>query len=421
MRPIKYRIVILNMSRLPLSRLRMRKQTLLLLATLAAIPAFAQSDDDKPAAQPVENLYFSTDEYVAIPKYTFSYGYRALSGSKASFGGSAIVQSLSNNIGDLGLTTETRVYNDGSVGLDTRKDGNGRDLPSDGTTNNWAYRFSSQEALDGYIQFHSYSATVIDDAPYRENMGNSYGLEVVVSRDLPKLGRRVLWNITGGVSLNDIRQGLTTNVGARVTTTTDSFYLNGAAAPGASYATPSSETVSLVGSDGGSTDYTSTVATTTNISAQPDDRLTVVQDNVEGVLSNRYKIKGSYYTFRLGTTFIFPVTAKFRVSVGLGGLLIYAGTNYSVDSEFQATEELTTITKSDTSYDTAVRPGYYLDANLEYWISERSGLFAGAIFQSSGSYTQRVVNEEVGSEADYSSRVDLSAQSGMRLGMNVRF
>jgi hypothetical protein len=436
MRAKKYRIVLGNMSRLPLSCPRMRKQSLLLLAALVAAPLFAQ-DDEKKAPAPVENLYFATDEYIAIPKYTFSYGYRALSGSKATFGGSSrVFNSLATAFTTSVVNSTTpvaRIYDDGTVGLDTRSDGAGRPMASDGTTNNWIYEHASQVS-GGFVNFNSYTAQVLE-SPAIESMGNTYGLEVTVSRDLPKLGRRILWNVSGGISLNDIRQHLFRYEQAKIETRTDSYYLDGQSAGTPGTAHPAVTTVTVIGPDGTPTTITTSVNDSTTIpnkpttsnNARPTEEnagtapAATTTDPFVATVKNHYKIKGAYYTLRVGPTFIIPVTAKFRFSLGVGAALVYAGTTYTVDSEFTPTKDETPITRTDSGYDKKALPGYYLDANLEYWITERTGLYAGAIFQSTGSYKQNITSEDTLAEVNYSTNVDLTTQTGMRLGMNIRF
>ena len=423
MRPEKYRMVLGNMSRLPLSCPRMRKQSLLLLATLVvAAPLFAE-DDEKKAPQPVENLYFATDEYIAIPKYTFSYGYRALSGSKATFSGTSRIYNTAATLFDLSTTkfteasmTTARIYDDGSVGVDTRSDGTGRPLVSDGTTNTWTYEHASQVA-DGLLNFHSYSADVVDSGGREKALNNTYGLEVNVSHDMVKLGRRLLWTLGAGISLNDINQKMSSSEAAVVTTRISTYDLNGYAPSDPGTSNPSTKTITMVGPDGVLSGNTTTPNTTAFIGQNP---VQVVTTTTTGTVTNFYKLKGAYYTIRFGPTFIVPVTAKFRFSLGVGAALVYTGTEYTVETEFLPTSEESIISKKDAAYEKNLLPGYYLDANLEYWLTERTGLYAGGIFQSSSSYNQQILVDGI-NLTNYSTRVDLSTQTGFRCGMNYRF
>jgi hypothetical protein len=74
---------------------------------------------------------------------------------------------------------------------------------------------------------------------------------------------------------------------------------------------------------------------------------------------------------------------------------------------------------SDTSSSEAYKllPGYYADATVQFDLTERAGFYAGAVFQSAGSYTQNVDTEN----ANYSTKIDLANQNGVRAGLSIRF
>jgi hypothetical protein len=54
---------------------------------------------------------------------------------------------------------------------------------------------------------------------------------------------------------------------------------------------------------------------------------------------------------------------------------------------------------------------------MQFDLTDRAGFYAGAVFQSTGSYNQKVDSEN----AHYVSKIDLSNQSGLRAGLSVRF
>jgi hypothetical protein len=54
---------------------------------------------------------------------------------------------------------------------------------------------------------------------------------------------------------------------------------------------------------------------------------------------------------------------------------------------------------------------------VQFDLTERTGFYAGAVFQSSGSYTQTVDS----ANAHYSTKIDLANQSGVRAGLSIRF
>jgi hypothetical protein len=390
------------MSLLSLSRppsYRMKRTSLLVFALFGLVALRAQDESDHPTAPPPENLTFLTDEYIYIPKYRFSLGIRGLSGSKTSFSGRGAITSTADYIGDTTSTNYSRAYHDGTVSVDTRTittdDGNGTSISvpiaPDGMTNNWSYIDATQITAAGNVAMHSYSADMVDSGSRSKATDNAYGVELSVARDMGKIAGRFEWNLSGGFSFNDLKADLTSTVPANITTTTDSYSLNGAPAP-------------AVGT-------TPTIL----ITSSPLSRTTTVTTDSTSV-TNLWKLKGAYYTFRAGPTVFLPITSHLRASISVGAALVYSGTDYSVTQTFQ-TPLGDPIVETMDSTSVHFLPGYYADANIEYSISDTAGFYAGAVYQSTGSFTQEVKTDA----ADFFSKVDLSNLSGLRAGMNIKF
>ncbi|MFA5262739.1 MAG: hypothetical protein WC378_02870 [Opitutaceae bacterium] len=399
----------------------MRKITLLLFTVLSALIARAgfmsgAGDDDHPAQAPVVNLSFATEEFIYVPIYTTSMGFRMLSGAKASFSGTSTIKSPSVDIGSPTGVYVLRTYADGSVGLDTRTDSNGVYIASaDGLTPTFQYNLpASQESVNGYLAFHVNEAKVDDSTPRVKDPGSMAGFEVTVSRDLPNwLGKRVLLKVTAGFALNDIKSQVITDVPATISRTTDLYSLNGSLPPGTGYSGSTSGSITITNPDG-STSYLATNSATL-ISAQPNSRTTA--DTISNTaVTNTYKVKGGYFTARLGPTFVFPFSEKFRASLSLGFLALYSATKFDVDEEFRTDDQLP-MTQSASDVEKKVLPGYYVDANLEYWVTEKTGFYAGAAYQGGGTYTQVISTEDI----KYTTKIDLKSLSGVRAGMNIRF
>jgi hypothetical protein len=390
----------------------------------------AQEENEHQSAPPPENLTFLTDEYIYIPKYKFSFGMRALSGSKTSFSGWGSIASTLENPGLATATGLARTYHDGSVGLDTRTlsndDGNGGStsvpIAPDGKTANWTYLDASQVTPTGNIAMHSYSADMIDTGPRTKDTDNAYGFEVTVARDMGKLGKWFEWNLEAGFSLNDLKAALQSAVPSNVTTRTDQFSLYGATAPAAPFtgsATATSQTMvdasgnPVLNSDG--TAKTISPETITLLASDPQSSNTqTVTDTTS--LTNSWKLKGAYFTFRAGPTLLFPVTQHLRASVSAGAALVFSGTTYTVTQSFQpVTGDPITQTVSDSS--NHFLPGFYADANVEYWITDTAGFYAGAVYQNTGEFKQTVKTDT----ADFSTKVDMSSLGGLRAGMNIKF
>jgi vacuolar-type H+-ATPase catalytic subunit A/Vma1 len=102
--------------------------------------------------------------------------------------------------------------------------------------------------------------------------------------------------------------------------------------------------------------------------------------------------------------------------LSLGAAVVYAGSTYSVSQSF-APDTGAEISDSSENTTSKLLPGFYADASLQFDLTERAGFYAGAVLQSTGAYTQNVNT----TAAQYSSRIDLANQSGMRGGMTIRF
>jgi hypothetical protein len=399
--------------------------------------AFAQEEERR--APPVEIPDFSNlDEYIYEPKSVVTLGFRYLKGAKMSFFGKGTVPSPE----DPGLASGAnllRSYHDGRVQPDARTvarlDSSGNPvidpqnntavfdaIAPDGKTNTWNYTDASQLATLGYVRFSSYSADVSDTAKREKQSTATAGMDLAVSRDMGKLlGSRIAWNLTAGMSVNDLAANKNDFVRANLTTVSDYYSLFGRTPPDAPYSSPSSATENVVDAGGNATlgldgvAQTISVDTSVLLGNEPAGRTTATETNDTSV-QNRWKVKGSYFTFRAGPTVWVPFTSRLRASVSVGAAVVYSGTSYTVTQSLQpALGAEITDTSSSEAY--KLLPGYFADATVQFDITERTGIYAGAVFQSAGSYTQTADT----ANSHYSTKIDLSNQSGVRAGMSIRF
>ncbi|MEO6243838.1 MAG: hypothetical protein ABIQ12_00265 [Opitutaceae bacterium] len=411
---------------------------LALLALVSSVE-FVHAQDEERRAAPVEIPDFSNlDEYFYEPKSTVRFGFRQLSGAKTSFAGRGSLLAP-ETLGPLSGANLDRAYHDGAVRPDARAaarlDSGGNPIidpqtnsqvfdsvAPDGKTNTWTYLDASQLSLPGYVAFHNYSAEITDTALRQKESGSSAGMDITVSRDMGKLwGGRLPWNLTAGMSINDISANTNDYVLARRTTITDYFSLFGVTPGDAPYSSPSSTTTSVVDASGspvlnddGST-RTVTTDTSVLLGNELAGRTTTFADDSTSV-SNRWKVKGAYYTFRVGPTVWIPITTRLRASVSLGAALVYSGSSYTVTQTFE-TPIGAEISDTFTNAAYKILPGYYADATVQFDLTERAGFYAGAVFQSAGSYTQNIDN----TTAHYSTKIDLANQNGVRAGLSIRF
>lgn len=392
--------------------LRLALATVPLFAGLAALHA----QEGQGGQQDEIITDFGIDEYIYQPKYTLRIGARQLSGTKSSFAGRGIVKSTVP-LADISTPNLTRYYHDGSVFADTRTiidtDGITTPITPDGFTNSWSFNFDGQLAPDGNLAFHGYAADIADPGQRQKNANSSYGVEVVVSRDMGKLGKtqKFAWTLFAGLSLNEINSSRTEDLASKITTTTDYYTLNGQLPPTAPYLGPTSGATSIVNPDGSVS--TVTIDTTTLLGSKPLGRVVTVTD---GIVFNRWKVKGAFFTFRAGPSLSYSITEKLRATVSAGAALVFVGSTYTVNQIYTPDVGADVVSTVDDSTEKLL-PGYYADATIEYDFTERAGAYAGALYQSTGNYSQTAY----GPDASYTTNVDLASLQGFRLGMNIRF
>ena len=416
--------------------MKLLRLTFFTVATTACV-VFAQ--DEERRAPPVEIPDFSNlDEYIYEPKSTVVMGFRYISGAKTSFFGQGKVPSP-EILGALSGANLQRLYHNGGVQPDgrvvARLDAAGNaildpqgsaaafdPIAPDGRTNTWNYSDVSQLSTNGYVRFDNYSAEVIDTGTRKAASPSSAGMDIAMSRDMGKIfGGRLPWTLTAGMSINDIAANINEPVRARITTVSDYFSLFGQVVPDAPYSSPSSSTTSLLDASGnplinedGSAGSV-TIDTSVFLGNEPAGRTSSIATDTTSV-NNRWKLKGAYYTFRVGPTLLIPFTTRFRATVSAGAAVVYSGSKYTVTQTFDAPMGAD-ITDTSTNSANKLLPGFYADASLQFDLTDRSGFYAGAVMQSAGSYTQSIDT----ANAHYSTKIDLANQSGLRAGMSIRF
>ena len=409
------------------------------LFALAATLGVAFAQDEERRAPPIEIPDFSNlDEYIYEPKSVVTLGFRYITGAKMSFFGSGKIPPPE----DPGLAIGgnlSRAYHDGRVQPDARTvarlDGSGNPIidpqsntavfdpiAPDGKTNTWNYTDASQLSLPGFVRFSSYAADIVDTTTREKKANSSAGMDLAVSRDMGKiLGGRIAWNLTAGMSINDLSANKNDFVRASLTTVSDYYSLFGRTPPDAPYSSPSTATENVVDAGGNAAlgldgvAQTISVDTSVLLGDEPAGRTTTSATNDTSV-QNRWKLKGAYYTFRAGPTVWVPFTSRLRASLSVGAAVVYSGTSYSVTQSLQP-DVGAEITDTSSSEAYKLLPGYFADASVQFDLTERTGLYAGAVFQSASSYTQTVDT----TNSHYATKIDLSNQSGVRAGMSIRF
>ncbi len=394
-----------------------------------------EDDDQKQDQQqkaPEEIPDFSNlNEYVYQPKTTLNLGYRNMSGVKATFRGNGIIPIPdTDQLVDPTQVNVGRTYHDGAVGPDGRSlainNGDGTNTAilaaPDGKTNTYGYADASQVTPDDLMTFHDYSA-VIPGVNQNQQGKRNTGIELSVNRDMGSIGKHFAWSIFAGISINDIQAAKI--AAARATVTTNDRHLRPlrADADRRRHLLPLNTSVAVndangnpvIGTDG--TPVTQAVSSSGLIGNVPLARSTSSATDLTSV-TNHFKLHGAYMTFRAGPTATYSFNDHLKFNVSFGPALIYAGSTYD------ATEILTPPTGDPVvirylRYPTQkLVPAYYVDATVQYDLTDRTGFYLGGVYQNGGSYLQTAGSVDDGT---YTTRVSFSDQNGLRTGLTFKF
>jgi hypothetical protein len=411
---------------------------LLLALCVACLPVAglrAADEEQKPVPEEIPN-FSQLDEYIYVPKSTLSLGTRFfLRGPKTSYQGQGVNPSVVNPGDDstVGVPNISRTYIDGTISPDQRTVtinaglGGEQQVPisPDGRTNTWSYDNQSQILMNGNIAFHTYASEITDTAQHNVNGAPNAGLELILDRDMGKIGKKIKWSITAGFSIADIHSSTFNSVPTTVTTLTDTYDLFGQVPPAAPYTSPntiSQQVYSSTGAVAGSTTTTASQSVTQQIllGNQPLNR---TYSYINTDTTNRYFTEGAYYTLRVGPMVTFPFGNHFKLNVSAGPDLIYLGSELNVLEDLFITsgEEFQQLYQKENS---KIMPGYFVDVDLQYQLTETAGFYLGAIYQGAGSFSQSVpsgTDPNTGAGLSYSSKLDFGNQEGLKGGMTVRF
>jgi hypothetical protein len=401
---------------------------LLVALCVACVPftgRCAGDDQESKGPVPEEIPDFSRlDEYIYVPKSTLSLGTRLfLNGPKTTYSGQGLVPSDVGALASPTVPNVSRTYDDGNVQPDARTipvdvglGGNySEPVPSDGRTNSWSYDNASQIQANGDIAFHAYSGEVTDPSLHGIDSKPSLGLELILDRDMGKIGKHLKWSVTAGLSIADIHSSTYANVATTLSTLTDTYDLFGQVAPAPPFTSPSAVSQSVINSSGTSGNNTQEASQTILLGNRPLSE-TIVPTATTTV--NRYFIEGAYYTFRVGPTLIVPMGQHFKLTASIGPDLIYSGSVYNVLEDLIYATGEPALTQLYQKQNTKLLPGYYADVNLRYDLTDTAGFYVGGLYEGSGSYSQAVSS---GPGTAYETKIDFQSEEGVKGGLTIRF
>lgn len=351
----------------------------------------------------------------------FTFSVRMLGEAKVTFRDIGGIPSVLDS-GDL-LSEATRVYHDGFVQRDTRFTNDGLDLPDDGYTQAWSMLFADQVLADqSGIAFHNHS-TIADGSTLESDSGNNPGVDMELSRRFGGFGRRMSdnrrtgsWGGFVGFGLTDINAKEQTRISATLRTISDTYSLDGATAPTGPYTSPSTETVTVIGTDG--TPRQVVLNTNTLLVNRPYTRTeTLTPGGAE--IDGFWQVKGAYFTGRAGVWARWHVSRQFSIRASVGASLSVLGVHMRYDERLAREENaipyLVEIRQSETTKDESHDfAGLFGSLDFELWLTRRTGLFASVSYEN---VSRDLSLTAGGRTAD----LRLTSGTGFRLGFTTLF
>lgn len=409
------------------------------LALLSALPGLLNAQETSAKEDERMNALMQQDFVYREPRTRITVGVRMInSGGKVNFGNlgertAAAVAPASEGAVD-------RVYDNGTVFADalrsSEKDANGIQVPltggrytvkdadgkvvqnligyQTGATRNWNGKYDAQtEDHEGYVGFNTYSA-ISEGASVAKEQGATGGIELTLTQDIGRLGRRVYWGLAAGVTLNGINAKSSGTIAATLRKQSDYYKILDGSSVSMPYGTPS---FTFLFDDAGNFVNDSGYETTAVLSNTPDTALSALTDIAGGAeVKGNWQVKGAYLMVKVGPTLRTQITERIGLTASAGFAAAYAGTRYTVLETFKipAMGDLELKVEDPVgSTQTKFLSGYYADLTLDFLANDRTGLFGGLTAQRLDSYDQRLSGR--------TAKIDLGSAVGVRGGVSIRF
>jgi hypothetical protein len=305
-----------------------------------------------------------------------------------------------------------------------------------GLTRDWGYNSTSQiggTPGNAHVDLSRYDVRSSGGTADAES-DQSAGVELQFAHIIKRY-KRFEWGINFAAGASTINAKKRDRVRSTLFTTTDRYRIvspdsNDASVDPASFpdwwysnrSSGTAQTVMTTGTGAGftATEYTyfSEQAKFLNTNPLFTNQITTQDINVEGY----WQIKGAYYMLRVGPIVRFPIAKNWTVSASAGAAGAYVGTKFTIDEYITLDDVAGTLRyqsssllfeKENMTEEKRFIPGYYVDVNIERWLTVRTGVYVGYGHESLGKYTQTLR----GRTAD----IDLGTSSGFRFGIITRF
>lgn len=302
-----------------------------------------------------------------------------------------------------------------------------------GQTRSWSYVDTSQ-AVNGGIDMHNYGANS-EGASREAESGSSGGFDLQLAREIGQIGKKGQWGISFSFGVNDFNAKTSGRIKAALLTQAFHFSLRGQTAPTAPYTGPTYTTFNET--DGNGQPFIDNTLTPPAQKQNPTGLETTVpiadtpvvtdpkSDPGKADIDGTWKAKGAYYMMRLGPSFRYQLTKRISFFGNAGFAAGYYGSVFSLTETLAVPTGVPNRVGSDgvtpqggpsvtgEIRDRSVKFGYYGELNLEFWMTYRTGLFAGVVYEHLGKFRQTLG----GRTAD----VDIGGGTAFRVGIINRF
>jgi hypothetical protein len=295
-----------------------------------------------------------------------------------------------------------------------------------GQTRYWTYTYENQ-AANGFIEMHNYGART-QGAGFDADSGTGAGFDLQFTREIGRIGKRGEWGFAASIGIVDLNAKTSGKVTSTLLTQVSRFSLMGQAAPAAPYSAPPQDVPGpqMLDEDGKPVttvdpkDSTQQVPVYTlyepTVPLQSTPTSVTDFETPNGTeIDGRWQLKGSYYSIRVGPSFRYQFARRLSVVATAGFSTAYIGSTYRVTETLYnpvaPTSALRTLEAERRQSDVIF--GGYGEINAEFWLSYRTGIFAGVVYEKLGKYEQ--------SFGGRNARVNIGDGASFRIGIVTRF
>jgi|GEM_PF-879280 len=281
-----------------------------------------------------------------------------------------------------------------------------------GQTRYWRY-LNQDQIVGNQVAMHLYSASSAGGSMPGIEDSSPIGFDLQMTRRALRLSERTEINLALGIGLSTIKARNSGSVVSNLEVMTDLYDIYGTA-PSEVTTFPS---YGPLRDGNGNIIRENGVETTVPLQDVTANRSFSTFANA-AVIDGDWELKGAYYALRLGPQLRSHLTESFAISVGAGVGGAYVGTDFTstetISSYFGGNRVLFgTVGVRDVANHSEYIFGFYGEATAEYWLTPRTALTAGVLYEGMGDYEQVVRGR--------TAKVELGSGLVARIGITTRF